>query len=180
MHGRACKQYIFQSYNTSTFNAMRFDKKSFHMPVRKRKQKGLRVSNFALLLVVFSSDIIAVKGLRALLLLAYILLHPPPFISTPHPPTATPQLPTQSNQQLHRRWKLPQHPYRQLTTCSVAYHPPVSQRRPVDKCFFLPRRTGSDFSRLSPCKGCPRAVVSGPSKDHMEGLTKKGFRARRL
>ena len=25
MHGRACKQYIFRSYNTYTFNAMRFD-----------------------------------------------------------------------------------------------------------------------------------------------------------
>ena len=35
-HGRACKQYITRSYNISTFNAMRLDEKSFHMPGRKR------------------------------------------------------------------------------------------------------------------------------------------------
>ena len=32
---------------------MSFDQKSFHMPVRKRRQKGLKVSEIALLLVVF-------------------------------------------------------------------------------------------------------------------------------
>ena len=49
MHGRAGKQFIFRSY----FECCAFLWKSFHMPVWKRKRKGLRVSNFALLLVVF-------------------------------------------------------------------------------------------------------------------------------
>ena len=62
MHGCACKQYIFQSCNTSTFNAMHFLWKSFHMRVWKRKQKGLRVKDFALLLFVLSG-IMAMKGL---------------------------------------------------------------------------------------------------------------------
>ena len=39
--------------------------KSFHMPVRKRTQKGLKVSNVALLLRVVSSYITAVKGLKS-------------------------------------------------------------------------------------------------------------------
>ena len=55
IYGRACKQYIFRSYSTSTFGATRFDKKKyFHRPVRKRRQKGFKVSNFALLWVVFN------------------------------------------------------------------------------------------------------------------------------
>ena len=63
MHRRACKQYIFRSYNIS-FQCFAFWWKSFHVPVRKkeRKKKGLRVSNFALLLIVLI-DIMAVKGL---------------------------------------------------------------------------------------------------------------------
>ena len=48
------KQSIFCILKTSTFNAV-FQWKSIHMPVavRKRRQKQLRVSNFAFLLVVF-------------------------------------------------------------------------------------------------------------------------------
>ena len=53
MHGRACKQYTFWSYNTSAFSAMRFDENLFHLPVRKRKPEGLRVSNFTLWMVIF-------------------------------------------------------------------------------------------------------------------------------
>jgi len=52
MQGRACKQYIFQSYNVY-FQCCAFRWKSFHMPVRKRRQKSLRASNFTLLWVVF-------------------------------------------------------------------------------------------------------------------------------
>ena len=51
MHGCACKQYIFQSYNIY-FECYAFWWKSFHVPVWKKK-KGLRVSNFALLWVIF-------------------------------------------------------------------------------------------------------------------------------
>ena len=144
----------------------------------KKKTERLKGFKFRTFNGRFSSDIIAVKGLRALLPLAYIFLHPPPFISTPHAPAPTPQLPTKQST-APQKVEAPTAPI-QTATCSVTYHHPVSQRRPVDKCFFLPRRTGSDFSRLSPCKGCPRVVVSGLSKDRMEGLTKKGFRARRL
>ena len=52
MHERACKLYIFRSYNTY-FQCCVSIKKSFHMPVRKRRQKELRVYIFALLLLVF-------------------------------------------------------------------------------------------------------------------------------
>ena len=52
MHGRACKQYIFRSCNIY-FQFCEFWWRSFHMHVRKRRQKGLRVANFALLWVVF-------------------------------------------------------------------------------------------------------------------------------
>ena len=48
----ACKQYIFQSCNIC-FECYAFWWKSFHTPVQKRRQKGLRVSDFALLWVVF-------------------------------------------------------------------------------------------------------------------------------
>ena len=50
-HGHACKQIIFRSYNFC-INAI-FWWKSFHMPVRRTKQKGLRVSNFAFSLAIF-------------------------------------------------------------------------------------------------------------------------------
>ena len=52
MHGRACKQYIFRSYNIY-FQCYVFQWKSFHRPVRKIRQKQLRVLNLAHLLVVF-------------------------------------------------------------------------------------------------------------------------------
>ena len=51
--GLACKDCIVRSYTTYTFNAMRFDEKSFHVPVRKSRQKCWRLLNFVLLLVVF-------------------------------------------------------------------------------------------------------------------------------
>ena len=52
MHGCACKQNIVRSYNTY-FQCYAFWWKSFHLPVRRRRQKDLRVSNFAPLLVLF-------------------------------------------------------------------------------------------------------------------------------
>ena len=52
MHGHACKQYIFHSYNIY-FQCCVFQWKSFHMTEWKLRQKDFRVSNFALLLVIF-------------------------------------------------------------------------------------------------------------------------------
>ena len=52
MQGRAHKQYIFRFYNIY-FQCYAFWRKSFHMPVWERKQKGSEVSNCALLWVVF-------------------------------------------------------------------------------------------------------------------------------
>ena len=53
MHGHACKQYIFWSYNIY-FQCLVFSWLSFHMLVqKKKKKKDLGVWNFALLLVVF-------------------------------------------------------------------------------------------------------------------------------
>ena len=55
MHGRACAQTMFQSCNTATFNAIRFDENAFTCQCEKKRKKRrcLRVSNFILLLVVF-------------------------------------------------------------------------------------------------------------------------------
>ena len=53
MHKHVCKQYIFRLCNTSTFNAIRFDENPLTCQCKKRKQKGLKVSNIVLLLVVF-------------------------------------------------------------------------------------------------------------------------------
>ena len=63
MHGRACKQYIFRSYNTSTFNAMRFDENRLTRQCENedRNSSGFQISHFYW---SFSSDIIAVKGLN--------------------------------------------------------------------------------------------------------------------
>ena len=52
MHGHACRQYFFRSYNIY-FQCHAFWLRSFHMPVWKRRQKGSRVSNFTLLWVIF-------------------------------------------------------------------------------------------------------------------------------
>ena len=62
MHGRACKHYILQSYNTSTFNAMRLDENPFTRQCKKedKKAEGFQISHFYWL---FLSDIVAVKGL---------------------------------------------------------------------------------------------------------------------
>ena len=63
MHGRACKQYIFWSYTTSTFIAMPFDNKSFFMCQCEKEDK--RASGFQILHFYwsFSSDM-AAKGLN--------------------------------------------------------------------------------------------------------------------
>jgi len=44
---------IFWSYNMSTFNDIHFDKTLFTCRCKKRKQKGVRVSNMVLLLGIF-------------------------------------------------------------------------------------------------------------------------------
>ena len=40
MHGRACKQYTFRSYNASTFNAMRFDDNPLTRQCQKDNKKA--------------------------------------------------------------------------------------------------------------------------------------------
>ena len=65
MDAPANTEYIFRSYNIY-FQCYAFGFKTFHMPVRKMRQKGLQVSDFALLLS-FSSDSMAVKGLISLM-----------------------------------------------------------------------------------------------------------------
>ena len=67
MHGCTCKQYIFQSYDISTFNAMHFDDNPSTCQGKKNKtkKKGIRVSNFELLWS-FSRGIMAMKGLNKL------------------------------------------------------------------------------------------------------------------
>ena len=52
MHGRSCKQYIFWSCNT-LLPVLRVLMKILSHATWKRKQKSWRVSNFALLIVVF-------------------------------------------------------------------------------------------------------------------------------
>ena len=62
MHGRASKQYSFQSYYNSIFNAMRFDKSPFTCQCEKEDKKayGFQISHFYW---SFSSDTMAVKVL---------------------------------------------------------------------------------------------------------------------
>ena len=62
MHGRAYKQYIFRSYDTSTFNAMRFDENSFKCQCEKEDKEACRfqILHFRW---SFSTDIMTVKGL---------------------------------------------------------------------------------------------------------------------
>ena len=40
MHGRGYKQYVFRSYNTSTFSAMRFDESPFTCQWEKEDKKA--------------------------------------------------------------------------------------------------------------------------------------------
>ena len=40
MQGRTCKQYIVQSYDTSTFNAMHFDENPFTYQCEKEDKKA--------------------------------------------------------------------------------------------------------------------------------------------
>ena len=62
MHGRACRQYIFRSYNTSIFKATPFDEILSRADVKKRTEwlTGFKVCIFHW---PFSRDIMAVKGL---------------------------------------------------------------------------------------------------------------------
>ena len=61
MHGCACKQYIFWSYNIC-FDATRFDGDPFTCQCKKedKKAKGFEIWNFN---GSFSNDTMAVKGL---------------------------------------------------------------------------------------------------------------------
>ena len=52
VHGRTCKQY-FSGPITHLLSLSTFWCKSFHIPAQKRRQKGLRISRFALLLAIF-------------------------------------------------------------------------------------------------------------------------------
>ena len=63
MQGRACEQYIFWSYNATTFNAMHFDEDPFTCQCEKEDKKayGLQILHFYW---SFSSDLMAVKGLK--------------------------------------------------------------------------------------------------------------------
>ena len=63
MHGGACKQSIFRSCNTSTFNAMCFDENPFTCQCEKEK-KRLKGFKFRTVIGRFQSDIMAVKGLN--------------------------------------------------------------------------------------------------------------------
>ena len=48
MDGRACKQYVFWSYNASTFNAMCFGEGPFTGQCEREKKKveGFKISHF--------------------------------------------------------------------------------------------------------------------------------------
>ena len=50
MQGRASKQSIFRFYNTSTFNAMRFDQNPFTYQCKKenKKAEGFKFCTFSL------------------------------------------------------------------------------------------------------------------------------------
>ena len=62
VHGCACKQSIFQSYNTSTFTAVCFDETPFTCQCEKedKKAEGVQISHFYW---SFLSHVMAVKGL---------------------------------------------------------------------------------------------------------------------
>ena len=53
MYGHACRQYILPSHNIC-LQCYAFSWTSFHIAVQKKKTKGLSISYFALLLVVFN------------------------------------------------------------------------------------------------------------------------------
>ena len=65
MLGRACKLYIFRSYNISAFNAMRFDENPFTSQCKKKTKKAeeFQIMHFHW---SFSNDITTVKGFKAL------------------------------------------------------------------------------------------------------------------
>ena len=63
MHGHGCKQYIFRSYNNVLSMLCVLTKILLHASANK-KRKDLRVSNFALLTVVFKKHH-GSKGVKA-------------------------------------------------------------------------------------------------------------------
>ena len=65
MRGRACKQYIFRSCNTSTFNAMCVLMKTLSFSSAKKTTKGLKDFKFRTFTWSFSSGVITVKGLNS-------------------------------------------------------------------------------------------------------------------
>ena len=67
MHGRACREYIFfWSYDTFTFNTMRFDEDPLICQCKKKKErKRLKGFKFRTLIGRFSSYIMTVKGLMS-------------------------------------------------------------------------------------------------------------------
>ena len=60
MHGLACKQCIFWSYNT-TFNAVAFDENPFTCQCEMEKKKRKKAEGFQL--SHFYCEVMAVKGL---------------------------------------------------------------------------------------------------------------------
>ena len=64
IHGNTFKTYIFQSFNPSIFNAMRFDENAFkyRYQCEKRRQKGLKVLILPFYWL-FLNNIMALKGL---------------------------------------------------------------------------------------------------------------------
>ena len=69
MHGRACKQYIFRSYNTSIFNSA-FDEDPFTCQCEKedKKAEGFEILHFY---GSFSNGSMAVKELMLLKLVQH-------------------------------------------------------------------------------------------------------------
>ena len=61
IHGHTCKQYIFRSFNTFTFNAMHFDENPFMYQCEK-DDKQAEGSQILHLYSSFSSDVMTVKG----------------------------------------------------------------------------------------------------------------------
>ena len=62
MHGSACKQYMFRSYDIY-FQCFAFSWLSFHMPVQEKKTQRLKGLKFRTIIGRVQVDIVAVKGL---------------------------------------------------------------------------------------------------------------------
>ena len=64
MHGSATEQYIFWSYNASTFSAVRFDENPLTCQCKKKEDKKAQLFQISHFYWLFSSSIMAVKGLK--------------------------------------------------------------------------------------------------------------------